>query len=93
MEIYAEEEGEGNPALVFIHYWGGSRRTWSGVIARLSDRVRCIATHRVFVRTTSANCSTSLGSRHVDGIWRNKSTASFPTSSCSKHLGFRSAIL
>jgi pimeloyl-ACP methyl ester carboxylesterase len=43
MEIYAEEEGEGNPALVFIHYWGGSRRTWSGVIARLSDRVRCIA--------------------------------------------------
>jgi pimeloyl-ACP methyl ester carboxylesterase len=43
LEIYADEEGEGSPALVFIHYWGGSRRTWSGVIARLSKRFRCIA--------------------------------------------------
>jgi pimeloyl-ACP methyl ester carboxylesterase len=43
LEIYAEERGEGAPALVFIHYWGGSRRTWSGVIARLSNRFRCIA--------------------------------------------------
>src|SRR5271167_490550 len=43
LEIYAEEQGEGAPALVFIHYWGGSRRTWSGVIPRLSDRFRCIA--------------------------------------------------
>src|SRR5271168_2262110 len=43
LEIYAEEEGEGSPALVFIHYWGGSRRTWSEVIALLSKRFRCIA--------------------------------------------------
>jgi pimeloyl-ACP methyl ester carboxylesterase len=43
LEIYAEEEGEGSPALVFIHYWGGSRRTWSQVIAPLSNRFRCIA--------------------------------------------------
>ena len=43
MEIYAEEEGEGSPALVFIHYWGGSRRTWSPIIAPLSKRFRCIA--------------------------------------------------
>ena len=43
LEIYAEEEGEGSPALVFIHYWGGSRRTWSEVIAPLSSRFRCIA--------------------------------------------------
>jgi len=35
-EIYAEVEGEGSLALVFIHYWGGSRRTWSEVIARLA---------------------------------------------------------
>jgi pimeloyl-ACP methyl ester carboxylesterase len=42
-EIYAEEEGEGSPTLVFIHYWGGSRRTWSEVMARLSKRFRCIA--------------------------------------------------
>ena len=43
LEIYAEEQGEGAPALVFIHYWGGSRRTWSEVIARLSKRFRCVA--------------------------------------------------
>lgn len=43
LEIYADVEGEGSLALVFIHYWGGSRRTWSEVIARLSDGFRCIA--------------------------------------------------
>jgi pimeloyl-ACP methyl ester carboxylesterase len=43
LEIYAEEEGDGSPALVFLHYWGGSRRTWSQVIAPLSKRFRCIA--------------------------------------------------
>src|SRR5271168_5232862 len=43
LEIYAEETGEGSPALVFVHYWGGSRRTWSEIIAWLSNRFRCIA--------------------------------------------------
>jgi pimeloyl-ACP methyl ester carboxylesterase len=42
-EIYAEEKGKGNLSLVFLHYWGGSRRTWSEVIAPLSERFRCIA--------------------------------------------------
>ena len=43
LEIFAEETGKGSPTLVFIHYWGGSRRTWSEVVARLSKRFRCIA--------------------------------------------------
>src|SRR5271156_4877649 len=43
VEIYAEEQGMGGPTLVFLHYWGGSRRTWSEVIGRLSDRFRCVA--------------------------------------------------
>src|SRR5580658_8512630 len=43
LQIYAEEAGEGRPALVLLHYWGGSRITWSEVIARLSSRFRCIA--------------------------------------------------
>ena len=43
VEIYAEEQGAGSPTLVFLHYWGGSRRSWSQVIATLSDRFRCIA--------------------------------------------------
>jgi pimeloyl-ACP methyl ester carboxylesterase len=42
-EIYAEEKGKGDLSLVFLHYWGGSRRTWSEVIAPLSERFRCIA--------------------------------------------------
>src|SRR5271155_2247328 len=43
LQIYAEEAGERSPALVLLHSWGGSRRTWSEVIARLSSRFRCIA--------------------------------------------------
>src|SRR5271156_2313208 len=43
VEIFAEDTGQGSPALVFLHYWGGSRRTWSGVIEQLSGRFRCIA--------------------------------------------------
>ena len=33
--LYADiREGNG-PALVFLHYWGGSRRTWTPVLTRL----------------------------------------------------------
>jgi pimeloyl-ACP methyl ester carboxylesterase len=45
LEICAEERGEGSPALVFIHYSGGSRRTWSSVIERLRHGFRCIAVY------------------------------------------------
>jgi len=37
------ESGVGEPALVFLHYWGGSARTWHRVIDRLSGQVRCVA--------------------------------------------------
>ena len=34
-QVYAHvREGDG-PALVFLHYWGGSRRTWMPVLRRL----------------------------------------------------------
>ena len=33
----------GRPALVFLHYWGGSAATWRKVIARLDDETRCVA--------------------------------------------------
>jgi pimeloyl-ACP methyl ester carboxylesterase len=33
----------GEPALLFLHYWGGSARTWSGVTSRLSQDYRCVA--------------------------------------------------
>ena len=41
--IRVEESGAGEPALIFLHYWGGSSRTWRIVIDRLGDKSRCIA--------------------------------------------------
>jgi pimeloyl-ACP methyl ester carboxylesterase len=35
--------GAGNPALLFLHYWGGSAWTWGGVTSYLSEDNRCIA--------------------------------------------------
>jgi 3-oxoadipate enol-lactonase len=37
------ETGSGEPALLFLHYWGGSARTWNAVMLRLSTDFRCIA--------------------------------------------------
>ena len=37
------ESGAGEPALVFLHYWGGSARTWDLVVASMPESVRCIA--------------------------------------------------
>lgn len=37
------DRGDGEPALVFLHYWGGSSRTWQAVIGRLAGTARCIA--------------------------------------------------
>lgn len=45
--IHVNEQGRGDPALVFLHYWGGSSRTWDIVAGKLSDEYRAIATdHR-----------------------------------------------
>ena len=41
--IQVTDTGDGEPALVFLHYWGGSSRTWRIVIDRLGDKSRCIA--------------------------------------------------
>lgn len=47
IRINVHERGERGPALLFLHYWGGSARTWDGVTARLSGDFRTIATdHR-----------------------------------------------
>ena len=37
------DTGEGVPALIFLHYWGGSVRSWEPVIHDLSKDHRCIA--------------------------------------------------
>lgn len=47
IRINVRERGKGTPSLVFLHYWGGSSRTWDEVVAELSKHNRCIATdHR-----------------------------------------------
>ena len=37
------DTGTDQPALVFLHYFGGSARTWQPVIERLAPKFRCIA--------------------------------------------------
>ncbi|WP_250527189.1 alpha/beta hydrolase [Caballeronia sp. GAWG2-1] len=41
--IHVKEQGSSEPALVFLHYWGGSSRTWDGVIGALSNARHTIA--------------------------------------------------
>lgn len=35
VSLYVEERGAGDPSLVFLHYWGGTHRTWREVTADL----------------------------------------------------------
>jgi pimeloyl-ACP methyl ester carboxylesterase len=37
------ESGAGEPAFLYLHYWGGSARTWHRVIHELGDHARTIA--------------------------------------------------
>ncbi|MGV0026831.1 alpha/beta fold hydrolase [Phormidesmis priestleyi] len=37
------DQGEGSPALVFLHYFGGSSNAWIEVIAQLQHEAHCIA--------------------------------------------------
>ena len=40
--LQVSESGNGPPALVFLHYFGGSGSTWTPVAALLADRWRCV---------------------------------------------------
>jgi pimeloyl-ACP methyl ester carboxylesterase len=41
--LNVREQGEGDTALLFLHYWGGSSRTWAQVVQLLQKQYRCIA--------------------------------------------------
>lgn len=43
IKLHVEDSGTGATALVFLHYWGGSSRTWRHVIHRLGPAFRTIA--------------------------------------------------
>ena len=42
-KLTVSEKGTGDLALIFLHYWGGSARTWDPVIACLPASVRSVA--------------------------------------------------
>ena len=42
IELHVEQRGAGSPALVFLHYWGGSSRTWRHVVDRLVADFRTV---------------------------------------------------
>jgi pimeloyl-ACP methyl ester carboxylesterase/ketosteroid isomerase-like protein len=41
--LHAEQSGSGDLSLVFLHYWGGTARSWAPVIAALPAGLRAIA--------------------------------------------------
>lgn len=43
LSLNVEQRGAGTPALVFLHYWGGSSRTWRHVTDALSSQFRTVA--------------------------------------------------
>ena len=42
ISLYVEEKGAGDPSIVFLHYWGGTHRTWNKVVAELAGSHRTI---------------------------------------------------
>lgn len=43
LSLHVEEQGTGDLSLVFLHYWGGSSRTWRHVTAKLTPAFHTIA--------------------------------------------------
>jgi len=43
VDLNVVDIGAGAPALVFLHYWGGSSRTWAPVMEQLAGIHRCVA--------------------------------------------------
>lgn len=42
VRLFVADEGDKSPALLFIHFWGGSSRTWQQVTHLLRNEYRCI---------------------------------------------------
>ena len=43
IQLNVRDQGRGEPSLLFLHYWGGSSRTWGPVINKLKTDFRCVA--------------------------------------------------
>ena len=53
------DRGVGKTTLLFLHYWGGSARTWTRVIDQLEGEARCVA-----IDQRGWGCSASLDGRY-----------------------------
>ncbi|WP_455923619.1 alpha/beta hydrolase [Pseudomonas putida] len=42
VRLHVKDQGEGSPALIFLHYWGGSSSTWDAVVAALPSHWRIV---------------------------------------------------
>lgn len=43
INLFVKDEGQGEPVLIFMHFWGGSSSTWNEVITILKNKFRCIS--------------------------------------------------
>lgn len=43
VELYFDQQGQGDTALVFMHFYGGSSRTWTKIIDGLKEEYHCVA--------------------------------------------------
>jgi len=43
IRLFVKDEGQGNPALLFLHFYGGSSATWRFVTGMLKEDFRCIS--------------------------------------------------
>jgi pimeloyl-ACP methyl ester carboxylesterase len=62
IRIHLSEKGHGERAVVFLHYWGGSSRTWRFVMNELSGAYRTIATdHRGWGESDAPETGYTIG--------------------------------
>ncbi len=61
LPVYDHRPGTG-PTLVFLHYWGGSARTWDLVVDRLPDRAVLTVGFRGWSRSSGLPGPCTLGS-------------------------------
>jgi pimeloyl-ACP methyl ester carboxylesterase len=69
VSIHVRDTGQGDLTLVFLHYWGGSSRTWRYVTDVLSDRFRTIATdHRGWGQSDEGDGNYSIDTLATDAL-------------------------
>ncbi len=76
IKLHVEDFGTGAPALVFLHYWGGSSRTWRHVTQALAPAFRTIAVdQRGWGRSDKPVAGYALSDLADDAKWLIESLA------------------